>query len=297
MFILYKKDVFESFNGKYLKIPIGKVLISIEEIIVEFAGGLIYMKKVIALSLLLVTLSACSVNSASDNIDFNQDYGHFYDLREEFHLGNISYDDLLNISYYNNDGIDLNCKLFDNFKVKDIGSIPSDINHEIKVSLANNLEEYNNLDLAYYGKYNDYYAIKVKDMTKTNISYRHIGGITLEYIENEIKLWRENKEESFPSVEDYGSFYNLEEIYETGKLSYNDLLNLEIKNMIKSSYANTIEEYNSLTIYYYGTYSDYYAIRIDSSLKSEASILVTKVIDDVNFVYSGRSIELFKLDN
>ena len=105
MFILYKKDVFESFNGKYLKIPIGKALISIEEIIVEFAGGLIYMKKVIALSLLLVTLSACSVNSASDNIDFNQDYGHFYDLREEFHLGNISYDDLLNISYYNNDGI------------------------------------------------------------------------------------------------------------------------------------------------------------------------------------------------
>ena len=283
------------------------------------------MKKVIALSLLLVTLSACSVNSASDNIDFNQDYGHFYDLREEFHLGNISYDDLLNISYYNNDGTDLNSKLFDNFKVKDIGSIPSDINYKIKVSLANNLEKYNNLDLAYYGKYNDYYAIKVKDMTKTNISYRHIGGITLEYIENEIKLWRENKEESFPSVEDYGSFYNLEEIYETGKLSYNDLLNiayynndgifynedsynnlnlikknllnLEIKNMIKSSYAKTIEEYNSLTIYYYGMYNDYYAIRIDSSLKSEASILVTKVIDDVNFVYSGRSIELFKLDN
>lgn len=154
------------------------------------------MKKVIALSLLLVTLSACSVNSASDNIDFNQDYGHFYDLREEFHLGNISYDDLLNISYYNNDGTDLNCKLFDNFKVKDIGSIPSDINHKIKVSLANNLEKYNNLDLAYYGKYNDYYAI-----------------------------------------------------------------------------------------------------RIDSSLKSEASILVTKVIDEINFVYSGGSIELFKLDN
>lgn len=171
-------------------------MISIEEIIVEFAEGLIYMKKVIVLSLLLVTLSACSVNSASDNIDFNQDYGHFYDLREEFHLGNISYDDLLNIAYYNNDGI----------------------------------------------------------------------------------------------------FYN-EDSYNNFNLIKKNLLNSEIKNMIKSSYANTIEEYNSLTIYYYGTYNDYYAIRIDSSLKSVASILVTKVIDDINLVYSGRSIELFKLDN
>lgn len=283
------------------------------------------MRKVIVLSLLLVTLSACSANSDNDTIDFNQDYGHFYDLREEFHLGNISYDDLLNISYYNNDGTNLNWELFDNFMIKDIGSIPSDINHKIKVSLANNIAEYNNLDLAYYGEYNDYYAIKVRDTTKTNISYRHIGGITLEYIGNEIKLWRESKEESSPSVEDYGSFYNLEEIYKIGKLSRNDLLNIayynndgifynedsyndfnlikkdllnsEIENMIKSSYANTIEEYNSLTIYYYGMYNDYYAIRIDSSLENEAGIVVTKVIDCINLVYSGRLIELFKLDN
>lgn len=283
------------------------------------------MLKVVALSLLLLALSACSASSDNDTIDFNQNYGHFYDLREEFHLGNISYDDLLNISYYNNDGTDLNWELFDNFMIKDIGSIPSDINHKIKVSLANNIAEYNNLDLAYYGEYNDYYAIKVRDTTKTNISYRHIGGITLEYIGNEIKLWRESKEESSPSVEDYGSFYNLEEIYDTGKLSRNDLLNIayynndgifynedsyndfnlikkdllnsEIENMIKSSYANTIEEYNSLTIYYYGMYNDYYAIRIDSSLENEAGIVVTKVIDGINLVYSGRLIELFKLDN
>lgn len=283
------------------------------------------MRKVHTLSLLLIVLSACSTNSKNDTIDFNQDYGHFYDLREEFHLGNISYADLLNISYYNNDGTDLNWELFDNFVIKDIGDIPSDIDHKIKVSLANNLEEYNNLDLAYYGKYNDYYAIKVKDITKINISYSHIGGITLEYIGNEIMLWRESKEESSPIVEDYGSFYNLEEIYKTGKLSYNDLLNiayynndgiyynedsyddftlikkdlldLKIANMIKSSYANTIEEYNALTIYYYGRYNDYYAIRIDSSLESEAGIVVTKVIDGINLVYSGRLIELFKLDN
>ena len=283
------------------------------------------MRKVHTLSLLLIVLSACSTNSKNDTIDFNQDYGHFYDLREEFHLGNISYPDLLNISYYNNDGTDLNWELFDNFVIKDIGDIPSDIDHKIKVSLANNLEEYNNLDLAYYGKYNDYYAIKVKDITKINISYSHIGGITLEYIGNEIMLWRESKEESSPIVEDYGSFYNLEEIYKTGKLSYNDLLNiayynndgiyynedsyddftlikkdlldLKIANMIKSSYANTIEEYNALTIYYYGRYNDYYAIRIDSSLESEAGIVVTKVIDGINLVYSGRLIELFKLDN
>ena len=132
---------------------------------------------------------------------------------------------------------------------------------------------------------------------------------------------------SINMTKDYGKFYKLEDAYNKGIITKDDLLTLayinnngneynedimndyfkpieikendltsEILHKIKSTASDSKEEYNSYTVTFYGKYNDAYAIKIKSTLTNIPAVVTSYYIDDVYFLFPTYEILLFVLN-
>ena len=132
---------------------------------------------------------------------------------------------------------------------------------------------------------------------------------------------------SINMTKDYGKFYKLEDAYNKGIITKDDLLTLayinnngneynedimndyfkpieikendltsEILHKIKSTASDSKEEYNSYTVTFYGKYNDAYAIKIKSTLTNIPAVETSYYIDDVYFSFPTYEILLFVLN-
>lgn len=143
-------------------------------------------KRIIGLCLLLFTvllfLSSCSFNKTKSN-------GRFYSLEDAVENGFINKEDLWNIAYYYNGNRNVNDEIF-KIKDKNPSSLSDEIKNQIKLThLERIIKENPKTELQgikikqYYGNYNGYIAVVVKD------SYRVIDIlIEEEYIVDDIKF-------------------------------------------------------------------------------------------------------------
>ncbi len=88
-----------------------------------------------------------------------RDYGKIYSIEEVYENGDISYEDLKSLAYYQNGGITNNEDVLDNnYKPQEIGSLGIFNKYQLKATLSNKLIEYYQIDITYYGTYNGYIA-------------------------------------------------------------------------------------------------------------------------------------------
>lgn len=129
---------------------------------------------VILLISLFVVLTGCSNKT--------KDYGKFYGLKDAYENEILTYEDLLSIAYYNNDGISGNERVMSSdFKPKSIDVTLSDqLIHKIKSTIAKSSKEYDAYSVyAFYGIYHDVVVLKLSS------SLESIPAVeTEEYIED-----------------------------------------------------------------------------------------------------------------
>lgn len=88
-----------------------------------------------------------------------RDYGKIYSIEEVYENGDISYEDLKSLAYYQNGGITNNEDVLDNnYKPQEIGSLGIFNKYQLKATLSNKFIEYYQIDITYYGTYNGYIA-------------------------------------------------------------------------------------------------------------------------------------------
>lgn len=88
-----------------------------------------------------------------------RDYSKTYSIKEVYENGDISYEDLKSLAYYQNGGIDNNEGILDNnYKPQEIGSLGIFNKYRLKATLSNKFIEYYQMDITYYGTYNGYIA-------------------------------------------------------------------------------------------------------------------------------------------
>lgn len=134
------------------------------------------------LFMVLLFLSCCSFNSIESN-------GRFYSLEDAVENGFINKEDLWNIAYYYNGNKNVNDEIFE-IKDKNPSSLSDEIKNQIKLThLERIIEENPKAEIEgievkqYYGSYNGYIAVFVKD------NYRVIDIlIEEEYIVDGIKF-------------------------------------------------------------------------------------------------------------
>ena len=123
-------------------------------------------------------IAACLTTSCSSNSDYKK--GEFFSLEELYSNKTLTSDDLLNISYWNNNEVvyDKNNKEVDEstFTIKELTTLSDETKDSIienyKVILLDkskdNLDVRNNIDnldiSKYCGVYNGYYAIRFNDL-------------------------------------------------------------------------------------------------------------------------------------
>lgn len=88
-----------------------------------------------------------------------RDYGKIYSIEEVYENGDISYEDLKSLAYYQNNGINNNEDILDNnYEPQGIGSLNLFHKYQLKATLSNKFIEYYQMNIDYYGTYNDYIA-------------------------------------------------------------------------------------------------------------------------------------------
>lgn len=161
----------------------------------------------------------------------------------------------------------------------------------------------------YIGEYNGYYILMLS--YKGEAIFDIIGTIYFDeaeltyYDSNILRAWKD------------GTFYDLKELYESGKLSMNDIeeiikqynsmnlenlgineeIELDIKRSYISNFCNNEIGLDEIKIEkYYGCYNNYYAILIKELNKGDTGALRDVVIEGLTFryPYSNREILLWK---
>ena len=88
-----------------------------------------------------------------------RDYGKIYSLEEVYENGDISYDDLKSLAYYQIGGIKNNEDILDNnYQPQEIGLLGIFNKYQLKATLSNKFIEYYQIDITYYDTYNGYIA-------------------------------------------------------------------------------------------------------------------------------------------
>lgn len=109
---------------------------------------------IIVLSLIIILILVYFVGFSK-----TRDYGKFYSIQEVYENGDISYEDLKSLAYYQNGGINNNQNVLDdNYKPQEIGSLGIFNKYQLKATLSDKFIEYYQMDITYYGTYNGYIA-------------------------------------------------------------------------------------------------------------------------------------------
>ena len=109
---------------------------------------------IIVLSLIVILVLVYFVGFSK-----TRDYGQTYSIEEVYENGDISYEDLKSLAYYQNDGINNNDDILDNnYQPHEIGSLGLFHKYQLKATLSNKFIEYYQIDIKYYGTYNGYIA-------------------------------------------------------------------------------------------------------------------------------------------
>lgn len=106
-----------------------------------------------------------------------RDYGKIYSIEEVYENGDISYEDLKSLAYYQNGGITNNEDVLDNnYQPQEIGSLGIFNKYQLKATLSNKFIEYYQIDITYYGTYNGYIAYT---FTLPNLSVPQVVDINI----------------------------------------------------------------------------------------------------------------------
>ncbi len=173
-----------------------------------------------------------AVAAAIVEIDAVQDMGAFYSLQMAFDNGWLTKEDLQSIAYYHNDD---SMPTYPN-------ALSAEVEKAIKETRAYNLRDEVDADgisrfpdakaedvslRGYYGKYNNLFAVLIAD-SFTEYGQAEwseiIDGVTFHYADgNKIMIWKEETKETEQMA---GTFYTLQEAYDEGWLTKEDLQNI-----------------------------------------------------------------------
>ena len=194
------------------------------------------MKKLLSilLSLISVICIAFAFVGCGETIDEEEvEKGFFCTVEDAYSMGYLTHEQVMSIAYHHNGGIELNEEIMDE-NYKPLPITPKKLSKKTEISIrltpfgdAYSEPEYSELSGIridkYYGTFNGYIAVMV--------SNDHIGVEQREWTErfadirihysdgNRIRIWRKADE----PVEVRGELYTMEQAYENGWLTEDDL--------------------------------------------------------------------------
>ncbi len=241
----------------------------------------------------------------------------FLSLQEAFESGDISRDDLIEMSNLLNENASLPTDLADQEILENVKTAYSELNAVAVENIA----------LEYYGEYNGNYAVIIFDKNDnfaTVITEVKIADVTFYYPVSGIEIVickTDGDEQNNSTTSNNGQFYSLDEAYALKKLSkeqlsniadqyntnetqiINNQLNQEIQRKIKNCYlfaltkiapSATIDDV--VIVNYYGTYDECVVVEVTDSIIQYDLIFETKDIDGVTFYnYCARKLSVWIL--
>ena len=185
-------------------------------------------------------ISGCeTTDTPSGDLPEEETAGSFYTLQEAYDNGWLTQEDLMNIAYYNNGGRTDNEEIMSEDyqpapQTPEVLSEKTEL--KIKSTAAKEYREDNIKDVVadgftitrYYGTYGDCVAVMMTDNYTDHWDWEVVdcvAGVKLHYNNsNQIKIWRETEKVLA------GSFYTLQEAYDNGWLTQEDLMSIAYYN-------------------------------------------------------------------